>query len=324
MIDRRAFLLSGLALAATAACGGDGPSPSAAPSGASSEAGYPRSVEHELGTTTLESAPERVVCGTDGGELCSLLALGVRPVGYGKRNDPQQPWLDGLTDGLDSYDLSGAESDFERLAIWRPDLLLVQTGFVTDENLRRYEGLAPTVATSFIDWRENLRQVGQAVGRQERAVTLEAEKDAAVAAAAARLGSRAAGFRTNWLTAFDDGSVYVLNDRSPVGKLAAPLGLAPLPAQRTGGEAVEQVSLEQLGTLDADLLVLLHFGGSGAGRDATDELRESAVFGTLSAARAGRVVDLDEAESEQAYFDSVLTVEPNTALLERLVTGALA
>ncbi len=323
MLDRRSFLLSGLALAATAACGGTEPSPGRATAAAAS--GYPRTVEHELGTTTLDAPAQRIVCGTDGGELCSLLALGVRPVGYGKRNDPQQPWLDGLTDGLDSYDLSGGETDFERLAVWRPDLLLVQTGFATEENLRQYEGLAPTVATSFIDWRDNLRQVGQAVGREEQAAALEAEKDAAVAAASGRLGERAAGFRMNWLTAFDDGSVYVLNAASPVGKVSVSMGLGPLPAQETAGEAVQQVSLELLDTLDADLLVLLHFGGgSGAGQDATDALRESAVFSRLGAAKAGRVVDLGEDESEQAYFDSVLTVEPNARLVERLVSAALA
>jgi hypothetical protein len=36
------------------------------------------------------------------------------------------------------------------------------------------------------------------------------------------------------------------------------------------------------------------------------------------------VVDLSQDESDSLYFDSVLTVEPNVALLERLVTGAAA
>lgn len=72
--------------------------------------------------------------------------------------------------------------------------------------------------------------------------------------------------------------------------------------------------------VDGDLLVLLHFGeGDGA-----PDLRKKAVFTGLDVVKAGKVVDLTEDESQQLYFDSVLTVEPNAALLERLVTAALA
>ena len=326
MLDRRAFLLSTLAAAATAATAGCGDERAASASPAGSAAGpaergrFPRSVRHELGTATVAARPERVVCGTDGGELCSLLALGVRPVGFGQRNDPLRPWLAELADGIDSYDLSGGETSYERLAAWRPDLLLVQNGFATKETLPRFDDIAPTVATSFVDWRENLRQVAQAVGREQRAAELEAEKDAEVAAGRKRLGSRAAGFRLRALAAFDDGSVYVLNDQSPIGKVATALGLAPLPAQVATGEAVDLISSEQLATVDGDLLVLLHLGEG----DGMPSLRRKAVFTGLEAVRAGRVVDLTEDESQQVYFDSVLTVGPNAALLERLVTEASA
>jgi len=66
--------------------------------------------------------------------------------------------------------------------------------------------------------------------------------------------------------------------------------------------------------------VLLHFGEG----DGLPALREKAVFTGLDAVQAGRVVDLTEDESQQIYFDSVLTVQPNAELLERLVTAALA
>ena len=317
MLDRRTFLLTSLALLATSACGDDG-EPAARTAAAASDAGYPRTVQHELGSTTLEAAPRRVVCGTDGGELCSLLALGVSPVGYGRRQDPTPSWLDGLVDGLDSYDLSGGETNFERLAAWAPDLVLVQRGFATAETLPRFTDIAPTVATSFADWRTNLRQVGEAVGLQEEAEALEAEKDALVEAAKGRLPAAAAGLRLNAIAAFDDGSIYVLNEQSPAGKLAAALGLAPLPAQGADGEVVDLLSAEQLSDVDGDLLLLLHFGDG----DGTAALQEKSVYRDLAVVRAGRVVDLTQDESDALYFDSVLTVEPNVALLERLVGEA--
>jgi iron complex transport system substrate-binding protein len=319
LLDRRSFLLTTLALLATSACGGDD-EPAAAAAAMTSQGGYPRTVRHELGSTTLESAPKRVVCGTDGGELCSLLALGVRPVGYGRRQDPTPSWLNGLVADLESYDLSGGETNFERLAAWAPDLLLVQKGFATDETLPRFTDIAPTVATSFADWRTNLKQVAEAVGLEAEAEALEAEKDALVAAAASRLPAGAADLKVNAIAAFDDGSIYVLNEQSPAGKIAAALGLPPLPSQGTEGEVVDLLSAEQLASIDGDLLLLLHFGDG----DGTAALQEKSVYRDLAVVRAGKVVDLSQDESDSLYFDSVLTVEPNVALIERLVTQAVA
>ena len=322
MLDRRRFLLSSAGLAALGALTACGAGEQATPAAATppTDAAYPRAVPHELGSTDLAARPQRVVCGTDGGELCSLLALGVRPVGFGQRNDPLRPWVRDLAAGIDSYDLSGGESSFERLAAWAPDLLLVQKGFATEETLPRFARIAPTVATSFVDWRDNLRQVARAVGQDERATTLEREKDAVVAEAAGRL-TVAKGKRLRALAAFSDGSVYALNGSSPLGKIAAALGLAPLPPARTAGEAVDQLSLEQLAQADGDLLLLLRFGGDG---DGTDALKQRAVFQQLRAVRAGKVVEVGEDDANALYFDSVLTVEPNTRYLERVVSQALA
>lgn len=316
MLDRRQFLLSAAALAGLTACGG---SPAVPQDSGSPVAGFPRTVRHELGQTRIPAAPRRVVCGTDGGELSSLLALGLRPVGFGRRNDPLRPWLAGLAEGLDDYDLSSGETQYERLIAWQPDLLLVQNGFATEETMPRFGEIAPTVATSFVDWRVNLQQVAQAVGLEDRGRELEAEKDAAVAAARQRLDPRAEGLVLNAVAAFDDGTVHVLNDRSPLGKLAPALGLAPLPRQVAAGEATDQVSMEQLDRIDGDVLLVQHHGdGDGAAA-----LKQTGLWNRLDVVRSGRVVDLTEDESHQTYFDSVLTVEPNTALLERVVADAL-
>ena len=236
------------------------------------------------------------------------------------RNDPTQPLLAGLVDGLDSYDLSSGETSYERLVAWSPDLLLVQEGFATPETLPRFSEIAPTVATSFISWRESLRQVAESVGLDERAAELQAEKEAYVAAAAARLPAAARGLRVHALAAFTDGSVYRLNDASPLGRIAADLGLAPLPAAATPVEAVDALSLEQLAEADGDLLLLMDFG------DGTDlpQLLARGVYQQLEVVRAGRVVTVAPDDANALYFDAVLTVEPNTDYLERVATEAVA
>ncbi|MBB2901810.1 iron complex transport system substrate-binding protein [Kineococcus radiotolerans] len=320
MPSRRAILSATplAALGALTACSAEPAGAGSAPAGTAAAGTFPRTVEHELGRTELAERPQRVACATDGAELCSLLALGVRPVGFGQRNDPLRSWVRELARGVPSYPLAG-ETNFEQVALWSPDLLLVQRGFATDDNLATYSAVAPTVVTSFIDWRTNLQQVARAVGLEEEAARRIASAEAAVAARAAALPAAARGVTLRTVAAFDDGSLYVLNDRSPAGRAAAALGLPALPAQATPDEAVDPLSEERLEQLEGNLLVLLDFG---AGRAATDALRAREGFQRLDVVRSGRVVELGEEESNQLYFDSVLTVEPNADLLARLATEA--
>ena len=299
-VSRRGFLLGAVALSACGRAEQPGVDAAAGGPGGAAQGSFPRTVQHELGSTEVAAPPQRVVAATDGGELCSLVALGVRAVGFGQRNEPLRPWLRGRVDGVERYDLAAGETSFERLAAWGPDLLLVQNGFATADNLSTFEGIAPTVATSFVDWRANLRQVGEAVGRDEEAARLERDADDAVAEARTRFAPFA-GLAVRAVTAFDDGSVYLLNDQSPLGKLAPALGLAAFPEQRTAGEAVDPVSLVQ------------HFGEA----DGAAALQERGVFQKLAVVAAGGVVDLSEDESHASYFDSLLTIPLNVAMLER-------
>lgn len=315
VVARRAFLAGVLGSVGLTACGAEDDAvkagAAAGPSGPAQGA-FPRTVKHELGDTAIPGPPQRIVAATDGGELCSLIALGLQPVGFGQRNKPLRPWLAGKTGSAQTFDLPSSEMSFERLAAWRPDLLLVQNGFATAENLGKYSAIAPTVVTSFEDWRANLRQVGEAVGRAEDAKRVEKAADDQVAAAKPRF-QRFAGLKVRFATAFDDGSVYVLNDQSPIGKLASALGLAPFPTQATDGEAINPVSLEQLTVIDGDLLLVQHFGDG----DGAPALKQRDVYKRLSVVGAGKVVDLSEDESHASYFDTVLTIPLNLAMLEK-------
>jgi iron complex transport system substrate-binding protein len=315
VVSRRSLLLSAVSAALLSGCGGQAQPVDAGSAGSSAgpaQRSFPRTVKHELGEAQITAAPQRVVACTDGGELCSLVALGVRPVGFGQRNKPLRPWLQGKVDGIETYDLAGGETSFEQLAVWRPDLLLVQNGFATADNLSKFNAIAPTVVTSFVDWRTNLRQVGEAVGLADDAVRLEKVADDEVATAKTRF-AEFAGLKIRAVTAFDDGTVYLLNDQSPLGKLAPALGLAPFPTHRTKGEAVDTVSLEQLNLVDGDVLLVQHFGPG----DGSAALKQREVFKRLPVVSTGKVVDLSEDESHASYFDSVLTIPLNVAMLEK-------
>jgi iron complex transport system substrate-binding protein len=301
-----------------AALGGCTGSPEVTPSGSASrvpEAGFPREVRHELGTTVLRARPRRIVAATDGAELAALLALGVKPVGFGQRNQPLRPWIRAHGgDGVPTYRLVGSEkTSFERLAAWRPDLLLVQKGFASEENYPRYSAVAPTVVTSFIDWRASLRTVADALGRSDDADRLLRRTEELTASTREKLAPHA-GTRLRVFSAFP-GEILVLNADSPLGKLAPAVGLAPFPPATKRAEAVNPLSFERLGELDADLLLVQHFDA----RDRYADVAKHPGFRRLPVVAGGRVVQLTQDESHASYFDSVLTVPLNLALLERHV-----
>src|SRR5690606_13333494 len=89
---RRRFLAGsatgavGLFLAACSGGDGEGdatPTETATETATTSDAAYPRTVEHELGTVELPAYPGRIVSVTENEPLDCLVQLGVTPVLYG-------------------------------------------------------------------------------------------------------------------------------------------------------------------------------------------------------------------------------------------------
>lgn len=326
---RRKFLIGAGALLTTALAGcADDDEPSASPSAAtetatpsqepSTAAGFPKTVFHAVGSTRIEAQPERIVAATDGAELAALLALGIQPIGFGQRNDPLRPWIaeaGGDDAAIEKYELT-EETNFEALAGWDPDIIIGQVGFVTTENIGEYTAIAPTVATSFVGWRESLRQVANAVGASDRADEIIAELDAEIAAVGERLAGTTVS--TRWLFGFT-GYLGQLNDRSPIGALLTEMNLPGLPAQIAAGEAVDEISGENIGTAlaDADAVVILEFEDPAGASEKV--LRENPLFERAEAVADDRVISLAVDESNAAYFDSVLTVRRNLELIERVL-----
>jgi iron complex transport system substrate-binding protein len=178
-----------IATVAVAACGGS--DEEEAP-GRSAGAGFPVTIEHKFGSTSVEAPPERVV--TVGyTEQDVVLALGVKPVGerefLGGYRYEERPWAQEALGGSEPAVVGGEEIDFERVAAARPDLIIGVNSGMTEGDYERLSQIAPTVAQSgeFIDfgvpWREQTLTIGRALGREDEARTLVADVDAQFAQA---------------------------------------------------------------------------------------------------------------------------------------------
>lgn len=97
------------------------------------------------------------------------------------------------------------------------------------------------------------------------------------------------------------------------------MGLPTLAAQVTDGEAADQIFPESLDVALAgvDAVVVLDFDDPPG--DGQAALSTQALYANAPAVFEGRVVELGVEDSNAAYFDSILTVRRNLALIERIV-----
>lgn len=193
-LTRRRFIGGGLSLAALlTACGGE--SGSAPPPGTSAGgSGFPVTVEHRYGSTTIPAEPQRVVTvGLSDPDF--VLALGVKPVAitdwYGDYPLGIWPWAQEALDDARPGVIPRPEGDkinFELLAGYRPDLIIGQYTGMTKEEYERASQLAPTVAQSgehkdyLMPWQVTTRTVGKALGRSAQAEKLIAGLESRFAA----------------------------------------------------------------------------------------------------------------------------------------------
>lgn len=277
ILSRRRALAAGLGLLALGACGTPAADP-AAPTGS----GFPRTVGHLEGDTTIPAQPQRVVAMTDYLDLDLLLALGVRPVLFGFTDSWGSgilPWqrLAGV-EQLSRMDVPSLEVRPEQVAAVRPDLLVGMPPAA--DAYAQLSAVAPTICLDWdTTWRDGLPTVARAVGREDRVPGLTAGADAAVADAARRL-DRLGGATVMVGSAYSD-RLYVQGETSPMVALLRSLGLV---VHTLGGEPITEHSLEEVSVL-SPAAVLLSPATDAAGTAAAEA---SELWRRLPAVRAGR------------------------------------
>lgn len=289
---RRPGLLRGVAglllvVLLASACGSDD-DPSDEASGGGVD---PVTVDHQYGSTTLDGVPERIVS-LDTQWTDVLLALGTPPVAT--------PEVAGVDGGVlpwqelpGSVELLAADGGipFEQIAALQPDLI-VGTYLIADQaTYDQLTGIAPTIGLlsgGQVDpWQDIAATAGDLLGASDDADALVREAEQASADLLAELPGLEG--RDYTLANYVPGdSIYVVADPDDgASTVFAQLGMAidpDLVALADGASGRVQVSLEQIGLLDSDLLVLLTNGA---------EPGEIPGYSGLPAVQSGAVAVLD-------------------------------
>ena len=228
--------------------------------------------------------------------LADLLALGITPVA----STTNVQTGDGFA-GLDEFDTTGiepiptSEPNLERLAGFGAEIV-VANEFVVDYLGRDVlEGLGAELVVVPDEEADRMRVLGDAFDRREEVDALLADLDSAIEAAKTQLNadgrpiSVATVYPGPTVAAWVDGPVDV-----PAMLLDLGYTLTPGAGDVDGEEGGRlYLSNEQIGVLDADILVAMQSDQVLGESDALDEIAGDPVWSQLPAVVTGNVITID-------------------------------
>jgi len=286
------------------ACGSSDSSDTA-DSGSAGSGEYPITIEHALGTVTLDEKPERVATVNWANHEVPL-ALGVVPVGMAAANfgdddgNGMLPWVEERLEEL------GAETpvlfdetdgiDFEAVSDTNPDVILAAYSGLTQEDYETLSEIAPVVAYPEAPWATSWRDMielnsaGMGMAEEGKELVASLEQEIADAAAAhPELEGKATMFLTHVDTAdLSQVSFYTANDTraaffEDLG-LATPKSVADA---STDDAFSKKVSAEQVDVFD-DVQIIVTYGG----QELVDALKADPLLSQMPAVASGAIVNL--------------------------------
>lgn len=292
-----AVLTTGLAGCATTEASGDD---------ATAAAFEPIVIEHALGTTTIETKPERVATVNWANHEVPL-ALGIVPVGMAAANfgdddgDGILPWVEEKLEEL------GGEApvlfdendgiDFEAVAETKPDVILAAYSGLTQEDYDTLSEIAPVVAypeTAWgTAWREMIEMNAAGLGMEQEAEELIAGLETEMSDAAAKypaLEGKNAMFLTHVdPTDLSEVSFYTTHDTRTM--FFEDLGMDVAGSVKTASDATDKFSLTQSAEqADAfsDVDIIVTYGGE----ELVTALESDPLLSQMPAVANGAIVSL--------------------------------
>ncbi|MDQ3761426.1 MAG: iron-siderophore ABC transporter substrate-binding protein [Actinomycetota bacterium] len=313
-LSRRLFLAGTTVGAATlglAACGG-GSTTEAPPITGSAD--FPVTLKGKEGTATIPAEPQRVVTLGLQRDTDTALALGVTPIAMTENTfvpNGIAPWVESeLTDPRPELLNTTDGIPFEKIVGLRPDLILATDSQVLPDNYTRLAQIAPTV--SYLDgvstdtWQQRTTLIGRALGRDEQAQKIITDLEARVAQTAQ--DNPAFAGKTFSQTVVGGREVYAVLEGDTAVAFLEQLGLriSPEVAALPNADLPEPralVSLENLGVLEADIMIITYLSDNDRAF-----LESNQLFQQLDAVKNGNYIPLDFLVSFALAYLSPLTI----------------
>lgn len=260
-------------------------------------------VEHAMGTTTIDKTPERVVILSNEGTE-ALLSLGVTPVGA-VQSWLGDPWYDHITDAMKDAEVVGVEGEvnLEKIAALKPDLIIgnkLRQEAVYDQ----LSAIAPTVFSETLrgDWKDNFKLYAKALNLEEEGTEVLSQFDAHLEEVKQSLGDKVN--QEVSVVRFMAGKSRIYYTDSFSGVIFDQLGFKRAAQQaelftadnKLGNLAIE-VGKEVIPKMDGDVLFYFTYAPQGdpAALDTAKEWTTDPLWNNLSAVKSGNVHEVSDA-----------------------------
>jgi iron complex transport system substrate-binding protein len=313
---RRPALIS-VALLALTACG---QATTTSPSAPADQGWTPVTIEHAMGRTEIKDRPKKVAA-LDSSYVDAALALEAEVVAYTRYRTDGLP--DYLADDGAKYAKNAkavgdlANPNLEELATIGPDLI-VSAKVRHEQIYDKLTKIGPTVfsVTTGPTWKDNIRLLGRALGKEE----LANQKIAGYEARAKKVGdairAKAGHNPSISLARFVGGeqTVRLYTEKSfPGGVLFTDAGLARPQGQPTSDKIAVDLSQEQISSLDAERIFVSSWADP---KGETQKIKEQYSANPLWGQLKGQKLDV----SDVVWVSSV-SLQGAHAMLDDLAKG---
>lgn len=252
-----------------------------------------RVVKHFRGETKVPANPQRIVV-LDTGELDSLVALGIKPVGAVTvfQDGEFQAYLKDKLDGVKKVG-TVTQPNLEAVAALKPDLIL-------SSELRHkalYEQLsqiAPTVFTESVgvSWKANFKVHADAVNKAAEAEKIMAAYDKRMADFKAKMGDKLPTTTVSIIRGLTD-HVRIYMNASFIGTVIKDAGL-PRPAVQNKDVFMEKATEERIPDLDAAVMFVTQYKGADGKDTLVVKLQQHALWSQLNVVRQKQVYEVPD------------------------------
>lgn len=251
-------------------------------------------VEHAMGSTTLEKAPQKVVILTNEGTE-ALLALGVTPVGA-VQSWTGDPWYDHIADEMKDAEVVGLESEVnvEAIAALQPDLI-IGNKMRQEAIYEQLNAIAPTVFAEDLrgNWKNNFELYAKALNQEEKGKEVLEAYETRIADLKEQLGDKL-NMKVS-MVRFMAGDVRIYQKDSFSGVILDQLGFARPESQDVDEFAIKGATKEQMPLMDGDILFYFTYEtGDNAASELEKEWIEDPLFKNLEVAKKGEVHKVDD------------------------------
>jgi iron complex transport system substrate-binding protein len=251
-------------------------------------------VEHAMGSTTLEKTPKKVVILTNEGTE-ALLDLGVTPVGA-VQSWTGDPWYDHIADEMKDAEVIGLESEVnvEAIAALQPDLI-IGNKMRQEAIYEQLNAIAPTVFAEDLrgNWKNNFALYAKALNQEEKGKEVIEAYDTRIADLKEQLGDKL-NMKVS-MVRFMAGDVRIYQKDSFSGVILDQLGFARPESQDVDEFAIKGATKEQMPLMDGDILFYFTYEtGDHAASELEKEWIEDPLFKNLEVAKNGEVHKVDD------------------------------